>query len=97
VPWGINPAQQLETVRSDLLRQRRASRLPDWQAIVFKALPIALKPLWGDLRPQPLGNRYGQYVQRLPQGFAYAFQPVERAHGGQHMRGVSSRSSARLK
>ena len=73
---------------------RRAASV--WQAVVLHPPAVLLIPSGRCHGPQPLGRHHGQLVQRCSQCLAHPLQPVQPAHGGEHMRAVRALAPTRL-
>ena len=65
-------------------------RLVSGQPHVLDALAIALVPCQGGASLQPVRRHGGHRVEGGPEGFRAQFEPIQHAHGGQHMRRVGA-------
>jgi len=60
------------------------------EAILFHALPIAIKPFWLDLLFQPFWHDSCQHIEGMPQCFPNQFEGIEDFDCPEHMRGIGS-------
>ena len=66
------------------------------QAHILDPPAVALEPSGRCQGTQPVGRRHGDLVQRGAQRLGQQFDPVQVAHGGQHVRAVGALPAPRL-
>jgi hypothetical protein len=92
----VQRVEQAEAVPADLDGVGVALRTGTGEAHVLDPAVVALVPLGRCDRAQPAGGRHGDRVQRRAQRLAQQFEPVQVAHGGEHVRAVRALAPARL-
>jgi len=77
---SLHPAEQLRPILADLQGQLLPLALRLGQTVLLKVGSIPFVPCSCGAGLQPLGSYPDQAVQRVAQGFAHAFQPIQVAH-----------------
>ena len=87
-PGRAGGVQQREAVPADLLGPLPAGVFALGEAAGVDPGAVAVRPAGAGQRGKPAGGGGGQGFQRRPERLAGEFHPVQRAHRGQHVRGV---------
>ena len=77
---AVDRGEQLHAIGPDPRRQRVALRLRLRQARVRDPDTVAVVPVGGDLRSQPVGDHHGERIEGVAERLADTFQAIERAH-----------------
>jgi len=92
----VHGREEGNAIRTDLGCAGLALGVVFGQAAVFGPQFIALQPALLDARPKPVRIYNGQSVEGLPHRLDHQFQPVNRADGGEDLRGVGALLTAGL-
>ena len=85
LPAGVDRAQQRLPIAADGDRHGLTGCFGLGQVVVFDALARAVIPRWRRQRAQPLRGDHSQGVERRAQRLTDPLQPVQGAHGREHM------------